>query len=174
MPRPISWASPVGIAPTEAGVTIEINCDLSNKECRLGTTEDKEETTPPPEPSPVKGEQTGQYLDRVGYRGEVPTGEERQAVGGEPDGREPHEGGHALQHQQLHQAEGGESCTDSMHIRMPRSKSWASPGGIAPIEQEKGLKTNNDNSPKESRQAVQESNQGQHGAEERDTVTGSQ
>jgi hypothetical protein len=119
--------------------------------------------------NPVKGEQTGHYLDRVDYRGEVPTGEEGQAVGGEPDGRQPHEGGHALQHHQLHQSEGGESCTDSMHIRMPRSKSWASPGGIAPIEQEKGLKTNNDNSLKESRQAVQESSQGQHGAEKRDT-----
>ena len=56
-----------------------------------------------------------------------------------------------------------------MHIRMPRSRSWASQGGISPIEQEQVLNINNDNSPKESRQAVQESSQGQHGAEERDT-----
>ena len=28
----------------------------------------------------------------------------------------------------------GESCTYSMHERMPRSKSWASKGGIAPKE----------------------------------------
>ena len=28
----------------------------------------------------------------------------------------------------------GESCTYSMHERMPRSKSWASQGGIAPKE----------------------------------------
>ena len=57
-----------------------------------------------------------------------------------------------------------------MHKRMPRSKSWALPGGIAPIEQEIGQNININNSLKESRQAVQDvSSQGQHGSEKRDT-----
>jgi hypothetical protein len=35
-------------------------------------------------------------------------------------------------------------CTDSMHERMPRSKSWASPGGIAPTAQSNIVETKKD------------------------------
>ena len=67
----------------------ETNLDNFNEERRKGTKEEKEkakrnpypveerrETTP--DPIPVKGEQTGHYLDRVGGRGEMATGEEKE------------------------------------------------------------------------------------------------
>ena len=115
MPRSKSWASPGGIAPTEQGNNLETNNDHFNEESRPGT--------------------------RGGNETEASSKEgERQAKGGGPDEgqQQREEQDHHLHHQ--HQTEVGEqSCLDSRHKRMPRSKSWASPGGIAPIEQERGL-----------------------------------
>ena len=67
---------------------------------------------------------------------------------GEPEDRQQHQTEEQEpDHQQHHHLEGGgdKSCNYSMLIRMPRSKSWASPGGIAPTEYDIIIENNFDN-----------------------------
>ena len=85
----------------------ETNLDHFNEERRKGTKEEKEkakrnpypveegrETTPEPIPD------TGHYLDRVGGRGEMATGEETEKERGNPAQRQHQEEEQELQHQQ--------------------------------------------------------------------------
>ena len=54
----------------------------------------------------------------------------------------------------------GESCKTSMHVRMPRPISWASPGGIAPSELVNGINLNKECTREESRPTGEQDQEG--------------
>ena len=54
----------------------------------------------------------------------------------------------------------GESCKTSMHVRMPRPISWASPGGIAPSELINGINLIKECTREESRPTGEQDQEG--------------
>ena len=136
MPRSKSWASQGGIAPTGLNINLETDKYLSNE---VKTGEGVQERDRDGQADKQEGEQDQHHHQ---------LGEDKDEVGEPGDRQQHHREGQEPDHQPHHHLEGGgdKSCNYSMHIRMPRSKSWAPPGGIAPTEHDLIVETNFDNS----------------------------
>ena len=162
MPRPISWASPGGIAPREYSMSIDLNLGCLDRDTSQAEG-DKQDQGEDNQQQPLHQPHHQQHQaveddqppeeggDQPGEGGDQPEGVGDQPEGGgdqtEEGGAQSEEGGdqpvqgeehnHPLQHgHHLHQPEGGvQSCGTSMHEWMPGPISRGSPGGSSPIKE---------------------------------------
>ena len=121
MPKPRSWASPGGIAPSEPSSSISLNHECLHEDSGLEGEADQGQ------PQERDNKEADGRPKRDSAREEEEGNQEQEQQPGE-------DYQHHHQHQP-HKEEGGgdKSCNTSMQTRMPGPRSQASQGGTSPV-----------------------------------------